>query len=78
MNNEKAVILNNNEIERFNEYSCKLETCKNVINLLVRCMEDDISESPLDIISFVYVIDSYIKSLKTEFTEFLDNCNILL
>lgn len=78
MNNKKVVILNNNEIEKFNDYSCKLGTCKNAFNLLVRCIEEDISESPTDMISLIYVVYFYIEILKKEFTEFLDECNILL
>lgn len=45
---------------------------------MIRCLEEEIFESPIDMISLIYVLFSYAENLKKDFTEFLDKCNILI
>lgn len=78
-NNEKQIILTEDAINRLNEFSYNISTLKQSFNLLQYCLEEDTYiETPIEQISLCRVLYNYIETLKSNFTEFLQEQNILL
>lgn len=78
MENKKVVALNYDQIEKFNDYSCDLGNLQRAFNAIVMQIEDDMFESSGDIICILYILESYLENLKKNFTDFLEECDILL
>lgn len=76
---EKEIILNENAIEKLNEFSYDISTLKQSFNLLLYCLEEEIYiDTPIEQISLCHVLYNYMETLKLNFTEFLKEQNILL
>lgn len=78
-NEENQIVLNENAIEKLNEFSCDISTLKQSFNLLLYCLEEEIYiDTPIEQISLCYVLYNYMDTLKSNFTEFLQEQNLLL
>lgn len=76
---KNQIVLNENAIEKLNEFSYDISTLKQSFNLLLHCLHEDVYiESPVEQISLCHVVSNYIETLKSNFTEFLQEQNILL
>lgn len=78
MDNKKYVTLNNDQIEKFNNYSCELGTLKTAFNVMIEYIENNDSNTSINSLCMLYIVYSYIENLKNKFTEFLNECGILL
>ena len=78
-NKGKQIILNESAINRLNEFSYDISTLKQSFNLLQYCLEEDAYiETPIEQISLCHALYNYVETLKSNFTEFLKEQNILL
>lgn len=76
---ENKIVLNENAINKLNNFSYDISTLKQSFNLLQYCLEEDAYiETPIEQISLCHVLYNYMESLKSNFTEFLQEQNILL
>lgn len=77
--NENRIVLNENAIEKLNEFSYDISTLKQSFNLLLYCLEEEIYiDTPIEQISLCHVLYNYLETLKSNFTEFLQEENLLL
>lgn len=72
------IILDNDGIEKLNDYSCNLGTFKRTYKLFLESYENDVLGSEGEIISLLYVMYSYLEKLKSDITRFLEEYKILL
>lgn len=77
MGKEEFIMLNREQIEKFNDYSCNLGTLKRVFDTTIEYIENETTET-INSICLLYVVHSYVENLKKNFTEFLKECDILL
>lgn len=77
--NKKQIVLNENEINKLNEFLYCLITLKQTFSFILYCLEQKIyKNSKSELISSCYVINNYIKTIKSNFSEFLEEYNIQL
>lgn len=76
---EKEIILNENAINKLNEYFGDLGILKSTYNLFMYCLEEEIYvDTKSEIDSFAYVLQLYVQKLKSDFGNFLQDENLLL
>lgn len=77
--NKKQVILNENAIEKLNEFSSDITVLKQGFNLLLYCLANETyMDSPVEQVSFCYILYNYMQTLKSNFIDFLQEENIIL
>lgn len=76
---ENQIVLNENAVNKLNEISYDISTLKQSFNLLLYCLEEEIYiDTQIEQISLCHVLYNYMETLKSNFTEFLQEQNILL
>lgn len=78
-NKETQIVLDENIINKLNEYLGDLGILKSTYNLFLYCLENEIyvyTKSEID--SFAYILQLYIQKLKSDFANFLQEENLLL
>lgn len=77
--NTEQIVLSEKEINKLNEFLYRLITLKQSFSLILYCLEQKIyKNSKVELISSCYVINNYIETIKSNFSEFLEEYNIQL